>query len=127
MRVLRVHRRLTSWFVLLAVLASTLVPSWSHALGLAQGASWVEVCTAKGSRWVQADDGGAGSVPSLAHAAEHCPYCSVHTPALGLPPAVTAELPVSALSQTVPRAFLAAPRTLPAWASAQPRAPPLFS
>lgn len=130
MRSARARLRFTGWVAILVVLLASLAPSLSHALGATQGASWVEICTAQGSKWVQgdsADSGGSKSAPAFAHPLEHCPYCSIHMPALGLPPTpliVPLEL---GLEAEVPPAFLAAPRTSHAWVSAQPRAPPLFS
>lgn len=115
---------------ILVVLLASLAPSLSHALGATQGASWVEICTAQGSKWVDgdsADSGGSKSAPASAHPLEHCPYCSIHMPALGVPPTpVVVPRDVGPESE-FPHAFLAAPRTSHAWVSAQPRAPPLFS
>lgn len=127
MRAWRAHTRLTSWIALLAIVLASIAPSLSHALSSASGSSWVEVCTAQGSRWIDAGEDGSKPAPASAHVLEHCPYCSLHVPTPGLPPATHfAPLPLG-LSDELPLAFLAAPRTLPAWVSAQPRAPPLFS
>lgn len=121
---LRAHRRITSWIAALAVLLAALAPAVSHALGSRLGASWVEVCTLAGSKWVQP---GEDSAPAGAQVVEHCPYCTLHSPAIGMPPAPPADVPVLVAGPFVPPAFLAAPRTLHAWASAQPRAPPVLS
>jgi hypothetical protein len=128
MRAFRAHRRITSWIAVLAVLLAALAPALSHALASATGNQWIEVCTAQGSKWVQAgQDGSEREAPASAHLSEHCPYCSLQTGALGLPSAeYMARLPLR-LSDEVPLAFLSAPRTLHAWVTAQPRAPPLFS
>lgn len=127
MRVVRRDRRLTGWIAALAILLASLAPALSHALASATGSGWVEVCTAQGSKWVQAGPDGGEHAPASAHLLEHCPYCSLHTPSLGLPPAAP---PVPGLLPRVheaPRAWLPAPRTLHPWVRAQPRAPPLFS
>ncbi|NUZ07388.1 DUF2946 domain-containing protein [Piscinibacter koreensis] len=127
MRAFRVHARFTSWIAVLAMLLGSLAPSVTYALGSSMGASWIEICTTQGSKWIRAGDDGSERAPGSAHPFEHCPYCSLNTPALGMPPAaIAAHLPLR-LAHEVPQAFLAAPRTLHAWASAQPRAPPLFS
>lgn len=111
----------------MAILLASLAPALSHALASATGADWIEICTARGSSWIQPGEDGSERAPASAHLLEHCPYCSLHVPALGLPPVtVLAHLPLQ-LSHAVPRAFLSAPRTLHAWVSAQPRAPPSFS
>jgi hypothetical protein len=124
---LRIRTRLTQWIAILAVLLASLAPTLGHALGNASGGSWVEVCTSQGSRWIQAAEDGSQHAPASAHLLEHCPYCSLHSPTFGLPPAPVTPLMASGVSHVVPLAFLAAPRTLHAWSSAQPRAPPLIS
>lgn len=135
----RPQRHAAVWIALLAVLLAALAPSVSQALGFARGAgpSWVEVCSAEGAKWVPADAGAGASAddasaddgtshgPAAAHWMEHCPWCSLHQPALAVPPAPAALPLVNGLTEALPRAFLQAPRTLHAWASAQPRAPPL--
>lgn len=122
----RVTRLVASWIAVLAVLMAAIAPAVSHAVGSPGAASWVEVCTAQGSKWVQNDAGG-DSIPDAEHALEHCPYCSIHPNAVGIPPAPLQDLPAAGLAHAVPQAFLAAPRTLHAWVSAQPRAPPHLS
>jgi hypothetical protein len=127
MRRLRTQRQLTGWIAVLAVLLASLAPALSHALGGSNGASWVEVCSTQGSRWVQSDPDEPGGAPVQAHLLEHCPYCSIHAPALGLPP-VPERTPLEpGLKDEFPLAFLAAPRTPHAWVSAQPRGPPRLS
>ncbi len=115
-------RRLTSWTAILAVLLLSFAPLVSQALGPDQYGAWVEICSANGAKWVKAADG-APSVPKSAHALEHCPYCSVHVSALGMPPSMALPMPDGARFDP-PRAFVAAPYTLHAWRSAQPRGPP---
>jgi hypothetical protein len=127
MRATRTHRRLTSWIAALAILLASLAPALSHALAPAMGSNWVEICTTQGSKWIQAGEDGLEHAPASGHALEHCPYCSLHVPALGLPPATDLAQPPLGLCHEVPLAFLSAPLTLHAWVSALPRAPPLFS
>jgi hypothetical protein len=127
MRAFRAQRRFTTWIAVLAILLASLAPSLSHALASATGTNWIEVCTTQGSKWIAAGEDGSERAPASAHVLEHCPYCSLHAPGLALPPANDATLLPSRLAHEVPLAFLAAPRTLHAWVSAQPRAPPLFS
>ena len=107
--------------------SSDLAPSLSQALASANGTNWIEICTTQGARWIAADEDGSKRAPASAHALDDCPYCSIHAPALGLPPANGSALQPERLAYDFPLAFLAAPRTLHAWVSAQPRAPPLFS
>jgi hypothetical protein len=127
MRSRRTHHQPTTWIAILVILLAALAPSVSHALNASKGASWVEVCTDQGSRWVQSTSEDSGSLPSATHLMEHCPYCATQVPALGMPPAPEMRLPSIEPFTDRPPAFLAAPRTLHAWVSAQPRAPPFFS
>jgi len=127
MRAFRTHGRLTTWIATLAILLASLAPSLSHALASVTGTDWIEICSTQGSKWVDAGEDGSERAPASAHVLDHCPYCSIHAPALGLPPANDSAQMPSRLAHEVPLAFLAAPRTLQAWVSAQPRAPPQFS
>lgn len=112
---------------MLAILLASLAPTLSHALASGSGSNWIEVCTIQGSKWVAADEDGSERAPASAHTFDHCPYCSLHAPTLGLPPVAGLILLPPHRAHELPTAFLAAPRTLHAWVSAQPRAPPLFS
>ena len=106
---------------------AALAPSISQALSAQAGPSWMDICSATDTRWAQ-PDGAAGEpapVTGGAHTFEHCPYCALqaHQPVL---PSTALALPLApSASHLLPSAFLAAPRTLHAWVSAQPRAPPL--
>ena len=130
MSTLRAHLRSLSWLALAAMLALALLPSVSHALRFAQGdpLSLAEICTPQGVRAVLVD-GGAGddSMPATAAASADCPYCSLCGHLAALPPAPVSVLPPMVAEAAVPPLFLHAPRTLFAWASAQPRAPPVLS
>lgn len=130
MPVQRSFRRLTTWLAALALLLVTLAPALSQALGVAGDRAWVEVCSATGSRWVSTDAAPDEPMPasSAKQLLDHCPCCHLHVdsvvpasapwPALQWPPG---------LGEVRPSAFLRAPRTLHAWVSAQPRAPPAAS
>jgi hypothetical protein len=129
MQLHRTVRVLTSWLAVLAILMAGLAPSILHALGSRIGSSEVEICTSVGAKWVYV--GGNASdetpAPSGTHSFDHCPYCSLHANAIAIPASPAATLPAPPLAHDLPIAFLAAPRTLAAWVSAQPRAPPLLS
>lgn len=124
----RATRVLTSWIAVLAILVAALAPSISHALAGKNGTDWIEVCSAAGAKWINADDetGNKSPVPSGGHPFEDCAYCSLHAKAIAIPAAPTAAVPFFRPGHGRPIAFLAAPRTLHAWVSAQPRAPPLI-
>lgn len=119
---------MVSWIACFAILLSALAPAISHAVQRDAPAGWTEICSFTGAKLVRLDDGGSGKPEpgqSQAHVLEHCPYCALHVDALGLPPAAPAGPELLPLSFHVPELFLLAPHTLHAWASAQPRAPPL--
>jgi hypothetical protein len=112
---------------------SALAPTLSHAFRNDVPVGWIEICSLTGAKLMKADVGtvaqgdksGKSTDEGGGHALKHCPYCSTHTTVLGLPPAALAGLRLDTLAFYVPELFLAAPRILFAWASAQPRAPPL--
>ncbi|WP_085316148.1 DUF2946 domain-containing protein [Derxia lacustris] len=118
-------RRLASWLALLAVLMAALAPTISQALAARDAApQLVRVCSVDGDKWRPfAIERKQPASHHGAHAFEHCPFCSLHADAAPLP-AQPVALPLPLASDEAPAAFLDAPRTLHAWASAQPRAPP---
>jgi len=127
MRIRRTRRLLTHWVVILAILLTSLAPAISQALGSNKSVSWIEVCSAQGSKRVQSSSDDSTGAPASAQLLEHCPCCSMQVPMLGLPSALdTGSLSLD-LKYEFPLAFLAAPCTLYAWVHAQPRAPPLSS
>jgi hypothetical protein len=121
--------RAFTWLALVAALALALLPTLSHAVAHARGGSaWAEVCTAQGARLVavvdaEGGDGAAAPLQGMIHL-EHCPFCALSAGAVGLPPAQPAPLALPLGSDAPPARFLSAPRTLFAWAAAQPRGPP---
>jgi hypothetical protein len=121
------HRRLMLWIASWALLLAALAPALSQVLGRNSPHSWVEVCTSQGSVWLDSETGtpqqGKGGQPAQ-HLLDHCPYCSLHVPTLGLPPAVSLGVPAPLLPALLPPAFLHVARTAHVWVSAQARAPP---
>lgn len=106
---------------------AAIAPTVSHALGKSSPATWTEICTSSGSKLVAVDGeaAGQGSVPGAAHLLEHCPFCSLHGGAMGMPPASGPVFLIAAVPVDRPAAFLHAAHTLGVWVSAQPRAPPV--
>lgn len=122
---LRSFDRWVRWVTLLALTLATLAPGVSHALRHLQGdmLPWSQVCSATGGmRRVQLPDDPAPG--EMRHAFEHCAGCALHLQASAPSPAPAATVVRSDLAHSVPSLLLHAPRTLHAWASAQPRAPP---
>lgn len=123
---------MSTWMAILALLMAALAPRLSHAVDRSAIGEWMEICSAAGARMVRVD--GAGTTapgetgdPSLADAMAHCPYCLWQAQTPALPPAAAAGLPIDTSGYRLPELFLAAPRTLFAWASIQPRGPPTVS
>jgi len=107
--------------LLCALLLAALAPGVARAMAALQGDAqpWSVVCSAGAG-------GNASGLPGgdLAHGEPHCSHCLLQNDASALPPAAPAALPLLRLSLAVPALFLHAPRPLPAWQSAQARAPP---
>lgn len=123
-------KNLGTWLACLAVLLVALMPSLSQALQREASNPWAEICTSLGAKRAAVDDRAANdSAPTapIEHLLQHCPYCSVHVTVLGMPPTPLPMVSLVPLQHTLPELFLAAPRTLFAWSSAQPRAPPRLS
>lgn len=122
--------RIAAWMALVAIGMVALAPAVPHALAAARGeAAWWVVCSLEGSRLVAADSvgNGAGDEPAPARASsslEQCPFCAPSMAAA--PPPSPLVLPAVAPARAMPALFLAAPRTLHAWRTAQPRGPPSF-
>jgi hypothetical protein len=119
-----------TWITCAAILLVALMPSISQAVKRTGSNPWTEICTSWGAKRVAVGDTAANtSAPSVPveHLLQHCPYCTVHATVLGMPPAPLSVAPPHALRFALPALFLASPRTLFAWSSAQPRAPPRLS
>lgn len=115
---------------MLAIGAATLMPSIARAVAHARGDSptWIEVCSAQGSRLVALAtdaDAAAPDAPAAVHDPfDHCPYCSLAAHAALPPGAPAAWTPLRGLSESVPERYLSAARTPHPWAVARPRGPP---
>ena len=126
----RLHRRITAWLALLAMVVGALAPTVAQAMVTAgDRAEWLEVCSVSGMVWVKADTGevsqqqpdgsGSSGAPS-----PHCPWCTLHGGAAGLPPAAAMHGELPARLTDLPPAFYRAPLATTVWAPAQSRAPP---
>jgi hypothetical protein len=130
MSFLRLRRRFAAWLALVAVLLGALAPTIAQArMGGGDRADWLEICTTTGMVWVQADSGEVArqidGPPADSGTSPHCPWCTLHGGASGLPPVQAAVvLPAAPLAEQPP-AFYRAPLTDTVWATARSRAPPL--
>ncbi|MGE0348218.1 DUF2946 domain-containing protein [Hydrogenophaga sp.] len=125
----RATHRLAAWLALFAMLLGALAPTVAQAVVVSQGGQgWVQVCSASGMVWVQADaleaQVDADGQKPMADASRHCPWCSLQG-AAGLPPALPSQ-PVALESRTErPQARAGAPTPSTHWPAAPSRAPPL--
>lgn len=125
----RATHRFAAWLAMLAMLLGALAPTVAQAVVVSQGGQgWVQVCSASGMVWVQADavEGnaiGEDAGKPMADASRHCPWCSLHG-AAGLPPAPLPQAALAALAQApATETPWATPTTF--WPAAPSRAPPL--
>lgn len=84
----RTTHRFAAWLAMLAMLLGALAPTVAQAVVASQGGpGWVQVCSASGMVWMQAEAlDGETDGKALTDAARHCPWCSLQGSA-GLPPA----------------------------------------
>lgn len=113
---------------MLALVLAALAPTLAQAVVTASDRSdWVQVCSATGMAWIKADHaaGDTESAP-LADMGLQCPWCSLHSPTTGLPPAVTSGV-AAAVAAPLPGGFMAAAPPVGMWTAAPARAPPFVS
>jgi len=123
----RTAHRFAAWLAMLAMLLGALAPTVAQAVVASQGGpGWVQVCSASGMVWVQADaiDGDriANASESMADASRHCPWCNLHG-AVGLPPEPVQQ-PALAPRAEPPAVPFRSALPAPPWPTAQSRAPP---
>ena len=115
---------------MLALVLAALAPTLAQAVVKASERSdWLQVCSATGMVWIQADavaDNGSSPASNglpLADMGMQCPWCQLHSPVAGLPPAPQGLAVTAARVPWRGAAITAAP---PAgvWIAAPARAPP---
>jgi hypothetical protein len=123
------HRRWVALVAAFALLLGAFAPAISAVIGPRHDQAYLEVCTAGGSMWVATSEGVADDEPSPmgSHGFKPCLFCGSHAAVPHGPPVAAVVFYVPHLTEARPPALLFAPRTLHAWTSAQPRAPPLSS
>lgn len=126
---LRRPRRWTTWLAMWVLVLNAFAPLVAQAaVANQQGGHWFEVCTSTGMVRVQADAShGDAQLPSSGgefNLGQHCPACTVHDLALGLPPAALVVFAAgSTCAQPAPVAWAARDNRVAQAAAA--RAPPL--
>lgn len=125
-------RRMRHWTLLLTLVVmtwATLTPAIARVLAVtgSDALPWGFICTTA-SNSAAGGTVNLGNTPSpgdtAMHAQDHCPMCGRLGDVLAPPPAASALPATCAMAQPMPLAFFHAPRLLPAWRTAQPRAPP---
>jgi len=111
-------RLISTWIAVWAIVLNALLPTVSLAFEPANkqinsaSADWVEICTSRGSTWVQLGLDGqvlaqTNEQPEGAPAATHnghCPYCLTHAASFGLLPVSAMVLPVRpAVTELLPQ------------------------
>lgn len=126
----RTTRLFAAWIACLAILFAAFAPSISHARASVRGgAAWMEICSTAGAKLVDMD---AGQGPDMQQPAtgvdtshlDHCPFCFTHGGAPLALPGAELTLPNFTAQDSHPFLFYHAPRPLPIWTAAHPRAPP---
>jgi hypothetical protein len=122
-----VTRRFAAWIACFAMLFGALAPSVSHAMSVARGDTWAEICSVGGVKLVKL--GSDSSVPADSAKQqsihlEHCPFCATHPGSLALPPGAGFAIILNDTQETLPFLFLQSAHPLAIWTAAQSRAPP---
>jgi hypothetical protein len=113
---------------MLALVLTALAPTLAQAVvSTSDRSDWVQICSASGMVWIQADPaaGDSQSAP-MPGAGMQCPWCSLHSPGAGLPPATALGVAAAATAPLVGRLVLVA-SPVGVWTAAPARAPPSVS
>ena len=116
-------RHLAHWIAIIAVLMSSVAPTVSQAMSLAQNGQGIsiEVCTTTGIKMTQVID--ASDADETTQASIQCPLCMVQGNfALPLNYELSFAKPVN--SNIYPQLFYQSPKPLFAWVMLPSRAPP---
>jgi hypothetical protein len=119
-------RHLAHWIAIIAVLMSSVAPTVSQAVSLAQHGQGIsiEICTTTGVKMTQVIDASVASdAGESAQANGDCPLCVVHgSYVLPLNLELSFAKPVN--SNIYPQLFYQSPKPLFAWVALPSRAPP---
>ena len=116
-------RHLSHWIAVFAILMSSVAPTVSQAVSLAQNGQGIsiEVCTATGAKMIQVID--VADADELAQATIQCPLCVVHDNyTLPLNHELSFAKPEN--NNIYPQLFYQSPKPLFAWVALPSRAPP---
>ena len=135
---MHLRRTIQRWIASIALVVVTfaaLAPALANAFAINNmgPAMWIELCSAHGKKRIAVDGAGvpiAGIAASedgsqsVAHMAEHCPFCHIEHAPVALPAASAANVAHDTRQQALPALFYAASRPHFAWAATRSRAPP---
>jgi hypothetical protein len=123
------RRHLAHWIAIIAVLMSSVAPSVSQAVSLAQHGQGIsiEICTTTGVKMTQVIDASVASdAGESAEANGDCPLCVVHgSYVLPLNLELSFAKPVN--NNIYPQLFYQSPKPLFAWVALPSRAPPALA
>jgi len=121
----------------MAILLNAIAPTLSHAFSADQNeqTTWMQVCTVAGIKLIPLSINNApaesSSQPapdsSMLMSMEHCAYCFNQASSWALMPTAEFSIEPLNLSYHLPPLFYQSPRPLFAWASSNPRAPPVLA
>ncbi|MYM22174.1 DUF2946 domain-containing protein [Duganella sp. FT135W] len=117
------------WIAILAILFSALAPTISHALAArTDSAVTLEICTVNGYKVVKVTDSESSKKPATAkHGMEQCAFCVTHGGTFALTGSSSLVFAIDSVREIYPPLFYAAPHSLHAWSTANPRAPPFLA
>ncbi len=124
--VISFKRHLAHWIAIITVLISSVAPTVSQAVSLAQNGQGIsiEVCTATGVKMTQVID--VNDTNESTQVTDHCPLCVVQgNYALPLNHELSFAKPVN--SNIYPQLFYQSPKPLFAWVALPSRAPPTLA
>jgi hypothetical protein len=130
----KVKTKAARWIAIAAVLLATFAPTISNTIAAESKASWQEICSIQGIKYIPAVSGAlskaADSQPAedgrMLHM-EHCPYCFMHAGSVGIIQATGPLFIAVDSSQNSPQLYTFSPQTALPWAASRSRAPPSFS
>ena len=131
----KVKTKVASWIAIAAVLLATFAPTISNAIAAESKASWQEICSVQGIKYIPAVSGALSKVANNQPAnqdgrmlhMEHCPYCFMHAGSVGIIQTTGLQFAAIDCSQDSPQLYSFSPQAALPWAASRSRAPPSFS
>lgn len=121
--VISFKRHLSHWIAIVALLVSSVAPTISQAVSLAENGNGIsiEICTTTGVKMTQVVN--VNDVDEPGQANSHCPLCVVHGNFV-LPINQSLDFAKPQAHSIYPQLFYKSPKPLFAWVALPSRAPP---